>query len=258
MKDAFKKYRQLENQRAGPRSIVRIKFKLNDQSPDVPALRKRLFELGDLQSDTTSDIFDDSLQQAVKSFQYRYGMAQDGVVGPAFLNYINTPVQESISKIIINMERARWVPLDLKSHYLIINIPAFSLYAYDRDSLQFAMNVVVGKDVHKTVLFSGDIKYIVFSPYWNVPPSILKKEILPGIKKDPDYLSKTIWNGMVRPSDRSPDLPTPWAWLNFCSPTPIIFTCMIHPQKICLVKFRVHSVMDASVSRNLKKWLFTY
>ena len=190
LKEALKKYRQLEKSVSWTPINNKIKLKLNDQSPDVAALRKRLFELEDLQSDSGSELFDDSLQQAVKSFQYRYGMKQDGVVGPAFLNYINKPVQESISKIIINMERARWVPLDLKSNYLIINIPAFSLYAFDRDSIRFVMNVVVGKDVHKTVLFSGDIKYIVFSPYWDVPASILKNEILPGIQRDPNYLKR--------------------------------------------------------------------
>ena len=65
---------------------------------------------------------------------------------PDFLQYLNTPLQEYIRKIIINMERARWVPLDLKSHYLIINIPSFTLYAYDADTINFSMNVVVGKE----------------------------------------------------------------------------------------------------------------
>ena len=103
---------------------------------------------------------------------------------------LNTPIQDYIRKIIINMERARWIPLDLKNHYLVINIPSFTLNVYNVDTLDFSMNVVVGKNVHKTVLFSGDIKYIVFSPYWDIPPSILKNEILPGIQKDPNYLKR--------------------------------------------------------------------
>jgi murein L,D-transpeptidase YcbB/YkuD len=169
---------------------VKGKLILHDQSKDVVSLRKRLFELGDLNSDTASEVFDEGLQNAVKSFQYRYGMTPDGVAGPAFFKYINTPLQEYIRQIIINMERARWVPTDLKRRYLIINIPSFTLYAYDADTIHFAMNVVVGRDVHKTVLFSGDIKYVVFSPYWDIPPSILKNEILPGIRRDPNYLKR--------------------------------------------------------------------
>jgi murein L,D-transpeptidase YcbB/YkuD len=190
LKDALKKYRLLETNSSWKPIDEKIKLKLNDKSPDVQNLRTRLFELRDLKTDSGSELFDDSLQDAVKSFQYRYGMTADGVVGTGFLRYLNTPLSAFVRKIIVNMERARWVPVDLKSQYLIINIPAFSLYAYDSDTVRFAMNVVVGKDVHKTVLFSGDIKYIVFSPYWDVPASILKNEILPGIRRDPNYLAR--------------------------------------------------------------------
>ncbi len=190
LKTSLKKYRQLEMSADWKPIDIKNKFKLNDHSPDIAVIRKRLYELGDLDQDSGSDIFDDSLQSAIKSFQIRYGMKEDGIAGTTFLKYLNTPIQEYIRKIIINMERARWVPLDLKSHYILINIPSFKLYAYDKNKLDFSMNVVVGKYVHKTVLFSGDIKYIVFSPYWDVPASILKNEILPGIQKDPNYLKR--------------------------------------------------------------------
>ncbi len=155
------------------------------------------FLLGDLSHDSYSHQFDDSLEDAVKSFQQRNGMTIDGHIGSGFLKEINIPVKENIRKLIVNMERTRWVPIHLSHHYFVINIPAFSLAAYDMDTVTFRMNVVVGKDLHQTVIFNGDIKYIVFSPYWNVPNSILKKEILPGIKKDPDYLQKhnMEWNG---------------------------------------------------------------
>lgn len=190
LKANLKKYRQLEKSTDWKPIDVKNKFKLNDRSPDIALIRKKLYELGDLRQDNGSEAFDDSLQSAIKSFQIRYGMTADGIAGTAFLRNLNTPIQDYIRKIIINMERARWVPLDLKSRYLVINIPSFTLNAYDVDTLNFSMNVVVGKNVHKTVLFSGDIRYIVFSPYWNVPASILKSEILPGIQKDPNYLKR--------------------------------------------------------------------
>ncbi len=190
LKANLKKYRQLEISTDWKPIEVKNKFKLNDRSPDIALIRKKLYELGDLKLDNGSDVFDDSLQSAVKSFQIRYGMTEDGIAGSAFLRDLNTPIQDYIRKIIINMERARWIPLDLKNHYLVINIPSFTLNVYNVDTLDFSMNVVVGKNVHKTVLFSGDIKYIVFSPYWDIPPSILKNEILPGIQKDPNYLKR--------------------------------------------------------------------
>jgi len=190
LKEALKKYRQLDSSASWKPVNITGKLALHDKSKVVAALRNRLFELGDLKFNSGSEVFDESLQNGIKSFQYRYGMTADGIPGSTFFNYINAPLQEYIRKIIINMERARWVPLDLKRHYLIVNIPSFTLYAYDADTIHFSMNVVVGRDVHKTVLFSGDIKYIVFSPYWDIPPSILRNEILPGIRKDPNYLKR--------------------------------------------------------------------
>jgi murein L,D-transpeptidase YcbB/YkuD len=176
-------------------------YRKNDSAEIIHEIRNRLFLLGDLTKDSGSNLFDDSLEEAVKSFQYRYGLHPDGIMGPAFFREVNIPLTENIRKLIVNMERTRWVPAYLRNQYLIINIPAFTLYVYDQDTLAFKMNVVVGKDIHKTVVFNGDLKWVVFSPYWNVPASIMKKEILPAIKKDPDYLRKNNmeWNGnMIR------------------------------------------------------------
>ena len=99
------------------------------------------------------------------------------------------------------MERSRWVPVQLTSDYLLVNIPEYKLHIFEYDSLAFSMNVVVGKDQHKTVIFNGDMKYIVFSPYWNKPAGILKKEILPALKRNPNYLANhnMEWNnGSIR------------------------------------------------------------
>ncbi|MEO6001067.1 MAG: L,D-transpeptidase family protein [Chitinophagaceae bacterium] len=95
------------------------------------------------------------------------------------------------------MERSRWIPDEMKGEYLAVNIPEFRLHAYSSDSLLWSMNVVVGRAINKTVIFSGNLKYVVFSPYWNVPLSILKKEILPGIRKNKNYLEShhMEWNG---------------------------------------------------------------
>ncbi len=199
LKTQLRKYRQLDSSgewklllNPGSRT-----FKKYDSSAVIAEVRHRLFLLGDLANDSKSEVFDDGLETAVKSFQNRNGMAQDGVMGAGLFNDLNTPLEEKIQKIVINMERSRWIPIDLSHHYIVINIPSFTLYLYDRDTLSFTMNVVVGKDLHKTVLFGGDIKYIVFSPYWNVPASIMKNEILPAIRKNPDYLKKNNmeWNG---------------------------------------------------------------
>ena len=198
LKTELLKYRHLDS--TGSWTLLNTglkKLKKQDTAEMIREIRHRLYLLGDLTKDSRSNVFDDSLEAAIKSFQQRNGILPDGAMGDDFIREINIPLREKIQKLIINMERTRWIPINLSQRYIIINIPAFTLYAYDQDVLVFTMNVVVGKDVHKTVVFSGDIKYVVFSPYWNVPPSIMKKEILPAIRKNPDYLKKNNmeWNG---------------------------------------------------------------
>jgi L,D-transpeptidase YcbB len=198
LKGQLRKYRQLDS--VGKWETLQPEaqsLKKQDSSEMIRKLRHRLFLLGDLKDDSGNSQFDEGLEVGIKSFQERNGMLPDGVAGSGFFREINIPPQETIRKLIINMERTRWLPIVRSSHYIIINIPSFTLSAYDKDTVSFTMNVVVGKDMHQTVVFNGDIKYVVFSPYWNVPPSILKKEILPAIKKNPNYLSKNNmeWNG---------------------------------------------------------------
>ena len=202
LKAELQKYRGIDS--AGLRNPLPINNRVlrkNDSAGIIHEIRQRLFLLGDLAEDSGKNLFDDSLEEGVKSFQRRYGLNPDGIMGTSFFRDLNIPVKESISTLIVNMERTRWVPATLSNEYLIINIPEFALYAYDQDTLAFKMKVVVGKDIHKTVVFNGDLKYVVFSPYWNVPASIMKKEILPAIRKNPDYLKKNNmeWNGnMIR------------------------------------------------------------
>jgi len=189
LKGELRKYRKLESTdkwetlKPGTHSL-----KKQDSSETIRRLRHRLYILGDLKDDSGSALFDENLDSGVKSFQERNGMIADGIAGSGFFREINIAPQETTRKLIINMERARWLPIVRNRHFITINIPAFTLTAYDQDTVSLTMNVVVGKNMHQTVVFNGDIKYVVFSPYWNVPPSILKKEILPAIKKNPNYL----------------------------------------------------------------------
>ncbi len=200
LKEHLEKYRQLDllNNWETLKPTTKS-FKKNDTSELILKIRHRLYLLGDLSADSQSNTLDDELEKGISRFQERNGMLPDAVAGPAFFRALNVTPQENMRKLIVNMERTRWMPIDLNHHYIIINIPAFTLSAFDMDTLTFRMNVVVGKDVHKTVIFNGDIKYIVFSPYWNVPSSIMKSEILPAIKKNPNYLAKNNmeWSGNI-------------------------------------------------------------
>jgi murein L,D-transpeptidase YcbB/YkuD len=194
----LRSYQRLDS--AGPWGSIRPDrntYHLHDSSNSLQSVRHRLVVLGDLPSDDGSPVFDNELENGIKHFQTRWGMKAEGTLGPQTLRKLNTSPKTYIKAIMVNMERARWIPVELQDHYLIVNIPAFELYAVDRDSLPLRMKVVVGKSMHQTVVFNGNVQYVVFSPYWNVPPGIMKAEILPALKKDPGYLKRNDmeWNG---------------------------------------------------------------
>jgi len=198
LKNYLARYRKLQSQ-----SLPAIEqdnkksYKKDDSARAITEIRERLFMYGDLPANSGSPVFDEELEIGVQHFQNRMGLAVDGSIGRGTLKKLNTSLDEYIRKIVVNMERCRWVPASLNGDYLIVNIPVYTLFVYEKDSLVFTMNVVVGKAVPKTVIFNGDLKYIVFSPYWNVPPDIMKNEVLPWIRRDPNYLERNNmeWNG---------------------------------------------------------------
>ena len=165
------------------------KYHPGDSSKVILDIRKKLFLAGDLHIDSKSPVFDQLLAQAVKKYQHRYGLKEDGIVGTSLLKEMNAPLSIRMQQIIVNMERCRWVDNNPSGNYLVVNIPQFQLMAFENDSLIWTCNVVVGKEIHKTAIFQGRMKYIVFSPYWNVPNSILNKEIMPAVKRNPNYLA---------------------------------------------------------------------
>lgn len=165
-------------------------YKVLEESDSIKDIRKRLFLLGDYQGDTLSTVYSEDLWQAVKDFQSRSGLRADGVIGAETVHAMNITPDDRIKQILVNMERCRWLPLRPDGRYLAVNIPEFKLHVYDADSLLWSTNVVVGKDLHQTVTFAGDIKYVVFSPYWNVPPSITRNEIVPAMNRNSNYLAR--------------------------------------------------------------------
>ncbi len=202
LKNQLKKYEDIKQ--AGGFGIVddvKKSFKKRDSSVIITGIKKWLCISGDLPLGDTSAVFNDNLEAAVKKLQKRFGLTIDGVIGKALIMELNVPVEMRMQQIMVNMERSRWVPISVATDYLVVNIPEFKLHAYEKDNLLWSMDAVVGKPVHNTVIFSGKIKYIVFSPYWNVPPSILKNEILPGIRRNKNYLAShnMEWsNGQLR------------------------------------------------------------
>jgi len=186
------KFRELDIQEPEWPTIEldKVSYKIQDSSAVILAIKERLRLLGDFQGDVNSPLFDDDLFRAVQHYQARVGLTDDGVIGKGTIATLNISPKERIKQIMVNMERCRWLPLSLQEDYLAVNIPEFKLHVYHTDSLLWSSNVVVGKTLHETVTFAGDLKYVVFSPYWNVPASIVKNEIVPAINRNSDYLRR--------------------------------------------------------------------
>ncbi len=197
LKSWLQKYHQLENEKWPYIKADKKSYKPGDSSAVIASIRHRLYLLGDISADSKDSHYDAELEAGVKKFQVRHGLHTDAVMGPGFMQQLNVPIDHRLEQIMVNMERCRWVPYELKTDHLVVNIPAFKLYAFEKDSVVWEMNVVVGKALNKTVIFNGNLKYVVFSPYWNVPNSILQKEILPAIRRNKNYLKQNNmeWSG---------------------------------------------------------------
>ena len=160
-------------------------------SPDVVVLKKRLQATGDLMPTDTSMIFSDTLKNAIRVFQARHGYQPNGIVNDEIIREMNIPAEKRVQQILMNLGRMRWLPAEpVSDNLIIVNIPEFVLHMYEGKKKIFDMDVVVGKEGTNTTIFNGNLNQVVFSPYWNVPVSIVKNEVLPGIEKDPEYLAK--------------------------------------------------------------------
>jgi murein L,D-transpeptidase YcbB/YkuD len=166
-----------------------IKIKKGEMVPVVSQVKKKLQLLGDYKSTDTTSMYSNTLVIAINKFQERMGLASTTIIDKALLKAIGIPIQDYVNTIAINLERLRWMPAMLDSNYIVVNIPAYQLLVFDSSKIQFKMPVIVGSESKNTVIFSNRMRYVVFSPYWNVPPSIVKAEILPGIRKNKNYLA---------------------------------------------------------------------
>lgn len=154
-------------------------LRLGDSHPRVAALRNRLAATGELTATAESNVFDDATAVAVKAFQARHGLHQDGAVGPQTRAALNVTASRRVEQLRVNLERWRWLEADLGDRYVLVNVAGFHAGLYDGDRLTLGMRAIVGKPYRRTPIFSDEIRYLVFSPYWNIPSSIARREIRP-------------------------------------------------------------------------------
>ena len=191
LKDQLDKYVDIAKKGGWPQiNITKKRLKKGVTSPEIANIKRRLQITGDLEGNDSSAVFDDTLVNAIKNFQERHGYTPSGAISDSLIKEMNVPVAKRIQQIMMNMERMRWMASRQNGNLIVVNIPEFVLHVYEGDKKAFDMDVVVGKEGHNTTMFNGDLNQVVFCPYWNVPQSIVKKEILPEMDKDKNYLEK--------------------------------------------------------------------
>ncbi len=210
------------------------KLKLGSSGDIVKKLRTRLIQSGDYivcdenktvsKDENGSDIphihkdalFDECLNRAVKKFQKRHGLAVDGVVGKGTQKALNLSVDDKIKKVLLNIDRIKWLPREDKKRYIIVNLPEFMLHYIEDNKTKEKLKVIVGDKRHPTPIFSHYISYIVLNPYWKVPEGIVRREVIPHMVKDPSYLRRQGLEAHLNWNENSPTVNTSFLyWENY-------------------------------------------
>lgn len=184
------KYRKIK-ENGGWSQIPATNIKPNQSSPSIPLIRKRLALSGELgECKVTDDIvYDSCLQKAIIDFQKNHRLESSGNIGPQTLKALNMSVDERLAKLTLNLERIKRLNHRYETRHIVINIPDFMLSFEENGKLKKSMRVIVGEKKHPTPVFSNRVSYLVLNPYWNVPTSIIQKEMIPKLLNNPKAMA---------------------------------------------------------------------
>ena len=197
LKQALAKYRDLvARQVTWTRIPVVSVIRPNTSHPVISLVRTRITEAyhthGTAEYNLSaihSENYDDELVNAIKSFQLQHGLNADGIIGKNTRRALNMTPAEKVRRLRLNMERLRWLPRNLGDRYLLVNIAGFQLAAVEQDQQVFDMRIIVGRNYRSTPSFSSYISHMILNPYWNIPASIAREDLLPRQQKDPAFFA---------------------------------------------------------------------
>ena len=188
---ASKEYQKLKNDFSGFEEIEKGKFiKPGMQDQRLLKIQTRLKSLGYLRPiDTLSNYYSESVEKAIEQFQQENGLMVDGIIGNKSIGVLNQGFDKRAEQILVNLERWRWFPRDLGSHYILINIANFQLQVVNGNQTISTHKIVVGRESRKTPIFSDEIEFLDFNPSWYIPPTIKNNDVIPGARRNPSYLA---------------------------------------------------------------------
>jgi murein L,D-transpeptidase YcbB/YkuD len=192
-KEALARYRQLAAAGGWPALPTGPTLKPGMTDARVPKLAERLAITGDIDQTSAAaatTAYSGAVVVGVKRFQDRHGLATDGALGPGTLAALNVPIEMRIEQIRANLERARWVFYDPESEFLVVNVAGFKVYLVRRGEVVWRSRVQVGKPYRRTPIFASTLSYVVLNPTWTVPPTILRQDYLPQLRRNPEFLAE--------------------------------------------------------------------
>ena len=193
LRDALFRYERIEAEGGWPQLPSGVLLERGVRDPRVPLLRQRLRLTGDLtvDQDAGGDRFDTALDRAVRRYQRRNGLRADGDVGPLTLAQLNVSAEARVRQLRVNMERWRWLPRVYAPRYVRVNMAGFRLQVVEGRTTVMSMPVIIGRDHRQTPAFKSHITALVLNPYWYVPETVLREDVLPALRRDPGYLART-------------------------------------------------------------------
>ena len=191
MVDAILDYERIALNGGWPEVSTKVALRIGMRAVAVQALRQRLIISGDMaQQAGVSDVFDSYVDSAVRRFQLRHGLSPDGVVGRETVIAMNVPVGVRLQQLRSNLERVSALAKNVADTYVNVNIPAARIEVVEKGRVRSRHTAVVGKKDRQTPILSSSIYEVNFNPYWTVPASIIRRDMIPQMQKDPNYLSK--------------------------------------------------------------------
>lgn len=186
---AYKDYLEIQKLDTFSTISTKMNLKPGQSHPEIPVVRAKVtLNEGSAPKPDTSTLYDDALLKAVKNFQLRHGLEPDGILDTKTIAFLNLPLSEKTDLIELNLERMRWLPhIQGKKDEIVINVPEYAMHVYHNNKEKMTMRVVLGSEYTPTPVFHDTLKYIVFSPTWTVPKSIIAEEFIPKLREDPAH-----------------------------------------------------------------------
>lgn len=225
LRDFLKTYRQIEKNGTWKHIETDTAVKMyrpGDSSKTIGQIRQRLTVTGDLKQDSKSNVYDNELMAGILKYKKRNGYQPNYLITNWQVQRMNLSIHKYIQAITVNMERCRWIDPELANtnEAIFINIPAFKLIYNKNGKKELESNLLVGKNITETVVFSSYLTYIVFSPYWNIPQSIVENELAIALFGDKDYLAKHNMESAKGKVRQRPGGKNPMGLVKFMFPNP--------------------------------------